>query len=178
MRRLTNTAHGHIIWWVDGWYLFTSPEHHHTHNRHIKHTKSKKLSDTDQFDHKHITNPSITHTDKVMHALANCVKVIQGMMGKARNSQVTQYLQWIVDATQPHLQARPDCFKETMTPSGTPNHQRVPRVQTPPSVPTPHIEGNQRITQTMLLPTPVTRVPVNGASTNTPTAMPAHLNKQ
>ncbi len=26
---------------VDGWYLFTSPEHYHTHNCHIKHTKSK-----------------------------------------------------------------------------------------------------------------------------------------
>ncbi len=26
---------------VNGWYLFTSPEHYCTHNRHIKHTKSK-----------------------------------------------------------------------------------------------------------------------------------------
>ncbi len=26
---------------VDGWYLFTSPEHYHTHNCHIKHTKSE-----------------------------------------------------------------------------------------------------------------------------------------
>ncbi len=31
---------------VDGWYLFTSPEHYCTHNCHIKHTKSKRLSDT------------------------------------------------------------------------------------------------------------------------------------
>ncbi len=34
---------------VDGWYLFTSPKQYCTHNCHIKHTKSKQLSDTVQF---------------------------------------------------------------------------------------------------------------------------------
>jgi hypothetical protein len=66
---------------LDGWYLFTSPEHYHTHYCHIKHTKSKQISDTVQFQHKHITNPSITHADKVMQALAECIKAIQGMTG-------------------------------------------------------------------------------------------------
>ncbi len=56
---------------VDGWHLFTSPEHYCMHNCHIKHTKSKRLTDTVQFQHKRITNPTITHADKVMHALAN-----------------------------------------------------------------------------------------------------------
>jgi hypothetical protein len=72
---------------VDGWYLFTSPKHYPTHNCHIRHTKSKRLSNTIQFQHKHITNPTITHANKVMHALANCVKALQGMTGSARNSQ-------------------------------------------------------------------------------------------
>jgi hypothetical protein len=67
---------------------------------HIKHTKSKQLSDTVKFQHKRITNPSITHTNKVMQSLAECVNSIQGMAGKARNSQAAQYLQRIVDATQ------------------------------------------------------------------------------
>jgi len=58
---------------VGGWYLFTSPEHYRTHNCHIKHTKSERLSDTVQFQHKRITNPTITHADKVMHALADCI---------------------------------------------------------------------------------------------------------
>jgi hypothetical protein len=71
---------------VDRWYFFTSLEHYRTHNCHIKHTKSERLSDTVQFQHKFITNLSITHADKVMHALAECVKAIQGMTGKARNS--------------------------------------------------------------------------------------------
>jgi hypothetical protein len=72
---------------VDGWYLFTSPEQYRTHNCPIKHTKSERLSDTVQFQHKRITNPTITHADKVMHALADCVKTLQGMASSARNSQ-------------------------------------------------------------------------------------------
>jgi hypothetical protein len=78
---------------VDGWHLFTSPEHYCTHNCYIKHTKSRRLSNTVQFQHKRITNPSITQANKVMHALAECVKAIQGMTGKARNSQAAQDLQ-------------------------------------------------------------------------------------
>jgi len=123
---------------VDGWYLFTSPEHYCTHNCHIKHTKSKRLSDTVQFQHKRITNPTIIHADKVMHALANCVKALQGMMSSARNSQAAQDLQRIIEATKAHVQARADRFEDVATPSATPIMQRVSRVQTPPSVPATH----------------------------------------
>jgi len=92
---------------VDGWYLFTSPEHYRTHNCHIKHTKSERLSDSVQFQHKCIINPTITHADKVMHALADCVKALQGMTSSARNSQAAQDLQQIIEATKAHVQARP-----------------------------------------------------------------------
>jgi hypothetical protein len=50
------------------------------------HTKSVQLSDTVQFQHKRITNPTITYANKVMLALANCIKALQGMTGSARNS--------------------------------------------------------------------------------------------
>jgi hypothetical protein len=52
-----------------------------------------------QFQRKRITNPSITHINKGMHALADCIKAIQGMTGNARTSQATQNLQQIADAT-------------------------------------------------------------------------------
>ena len=45
---------------VDGWYLSTSPEHYRTHKCHIKETKLDRFSDTVQFQHKNITNPTIT----------------------------------------------------------------------------------------------------------------------
>ncbi len=96
---------------VNGCYLFTSPGHHGTHNCHIKHTKSKQLSNTVQFQHKHITYPSITHANKVMQALAECVKAIQGMAGKTRKSQAAQDLQHIVDATQACIQTNPHRFE-------------------------------------------------------------------
>jgi hypothetical protein len=85
---------------VDGWYLFMSPKHYCTHNCHIKHTKSNRLSDTVQFQHKCITTPTITHVDKVLHALANCIKALQSMTSGARNSQAAQELQQIIEATK------------------------------------------------------------------------------
>ncbi len=112
----TNKCGTWAYYLVDGWYLFTSPEHYRAHNYHIKHIKSKQLSDTVQFQYKCITNPSITHANKVMQALAECFKVIQGMTGKARNSQAAQDLQRIVDATQACIQINPHRFEETITP--------------------------------------------------------------
>jgi hypothetical protein len=119
-----------------------------------------------QFQHKRITNPSITHTDKLMHALADCVKAIQGMTGNARNSQATQDLQYIIDATQAHSPANPNKFEETITLDNTRNTQQVPRVQAPPSIPKPHINGNRRITHSLQLQTPILRVPTNKTTGN------------
>jgi hypothetical protein len=56
------------------------------------------------------------HADKVMQALTECVKAIQGMTGKARNSQAAQDLQCIVDAAQACIQTNPHQFEETITP--------------------------------------------------------------
>jgi hypothetical protein len=78
-----------------------------------------------------------------MQALAECVKAIQGMTGKARNSQATHDLQFIVDATQAHVQTNPHQFEETITPDYTCNMQQVPRVQAPASIPIPHINDNR-----------------------------------
>ncbi len=63
MRKLSNAAHGHIIWSTDG----ISSHHQNIMAHiicHIKHIKSKRLSNTVQFQHKRITNPSFTHTQQ------------------------------------------------------------------------------------------------------------------
>ena len=78
-----------------------------------------------------------------MQALAECVKAIQGMTGKDRNSQATQDLQRIVDATQAHVQINLHQFEETSTPDYICKMQRVPRVQTPASTPIPHTNDNR-----------------------------------
>ena len=73
---------------IDGWYLSTSPIHYRTHRCHVKGTTRDRLSDTVQFQHKDITNPTITHQDKIMHAIADCVKAIKGM-NKGINRTIT-----------------------------------------------------------------------------------------
>jgi hypothetical protein len=124
-----------------------------------------------KFQHKRIANLSITHTNKVMQALADCVKAIQGTTGNARNSQATQDLQHIVDAAQAHLQANPKKFEETITPDNTCNMQQVPRVQAPPSIPKPHINDNRQITHSMQPQSPVLRV-LTKKPTGKPISMP------
>ncbi len=128
---------------INGWYLITLPEHYCTHNCHIKHTKSKRLSDTVQLQHKHITNPSITHADKLMNVLAECVKAIKGMTGNARNPQALQDLQCILNATQTCVKANLHKVDKTTTPDNIHNMQQVPRVPAPPSNYIPHTNDNR-----------------------------------
>jgi hypothetical protein len=104
-------------------------------------------------------------------------KALQGMTGSARNSQAAQDLQQIIDATQANIQAQPECFEDNATPFANPHTQWVPRVQPPPSVPTPHINVNRRIMRSMPMQTPVPRVPSNGAPTNKPNNMPTNATK-
>jgi hypothetical protein len=136
----TNVARGHIIQLMD------------SISSHCK-----------KFQHKQITNLSITHANNVMHALADCVKA-QGMTGKARTSQAAYDLQHIVDATQAHSQAHPNKFEETTTPDDT--HDMAP-----PSVPRHHINDNRQITFSKQPQSPVLRVPTNEPA-GEPTSMP------
>ena len=55
---------------VDGWYISTSPEHYWTHHCHVKSSNSERLSDTVQFQHRHIMNPP-TLTTRQTHG-GNC----------------------------------------------------------------------------------------------------------
>jgi hypothetical protein len=66
---------------------------------HVKATKSECHSDTVHFKHKNITNPTITHADKVMQALVECVKTITGAT-EGTTAQEVKDLQHIIKATQ------------------------------------------------------------------------------
>ena len=84
---------------VDGWYLFTSPEHYRTHNCHVKETKGKRLSDTVQFQHKDITNPTVTHTDKLVNAIATCINTVRNF-SNAKNKADFDNLKKLMQATK------------------------------------------------------------------------------
>ena len=64
---------------VDGWYLATSSEYYCTHICHITTMNSKRLTNTEQFSHKSITNPTIIPDEKIMAAIADCTKAIKNI---------------------------------------------------------------------------------------------------
>ena len=75
---------------MDGWYLATSAEHYRTHLCHIKDTRSERFTDTVHFSHKNITNPNVTHADKIMAAIAECAKAIKTMGSDNGADEMTQ----------------------------------------------------------------------------------------
>ena len=104
-----------------------------------------------------------------MHALADCIKALQGMTSSARNSQAAQDLHRIIEAKKAHVQAHPERLADVTTSSTTPNLQQVPRVQTPnisrvprvqvpPNVPATNNTDNRRITHSMLAQPSIPRV--------------------
>ncbi|KAL7474744.1 hypothetical protein ACHAW6_000701 [Cyclotella cf. meneghiniana] len=109
----------------NGWYLYTSPEQYQAHNCHIKATKIERLTDTIQFKHKNITNPTVSHHDKIMHALANCKASLEGLMNGAANQQLDE-LQTVVSNAQAQLKHSTKC-KITRVPRA---EQSLPRVET------------------------------------------------
>ena len=78
---------------VNGWYLATSPEHYLTHRCHIKSTKNERFIDTIHFNHKNLTQPNITHYEKVVTAIADCAKAIKYLGSSNRSEEMSQLIQ-------------------------------------------------------------------------------------
>ena len=76
---------------VESWYLLTSNEHYRTHRCHIKSTSNKKFKYTVHFGHREITQPTITHADKVMAEISDCAKAIKNL-GNGNGSDKMQQL--------------------------------------------------------------------------------------
>eukprot|EP00956_Cyclotella_meneghiniana_P033666 scaffold98148_cov54-Cyclotella_meneghiniana.AAC.2 len=104
---------------VDGWYVQTSPEHYRTHKCYIKATKSERLSDTVQFQHKSITNPTVSPKDKLMNAIAACQQALNNATNDKSNNEINM-LQAILN------KAREQVTGEAVEPE---DKQTLPRVQ-------------------------------------------------
>ena len=83
-----------------------------------KSTSVERLTNTIQFQHKNITNPTISPQDKIMLALVNCKTALAGMMSGGHNQQ-TEKPQTIATNAHTHLQQRQESIS-----------QQVPRVET------------------------------------------------
>ena len=53
---------------ADGYYLGTSPDHYRAHRIFVKATNAERVSETVFFKHKYLTNPTVTHADRVVQA--------------------------------------------------------------------------------------------------------------
>ena len=58
--------------------------------------RNKRLSDTVDFKHKRITNPTITHKDKIMTTIQEVIQTIKGL-GGVQQSQEARKLQQLVN---------------------------------------------------------------------------------
>eukprot|EP00804_Cyclotella_cryptica_P011786 CCRYP_011381-RA/>CCRYP_011381-RA protein AED:0.36 eAED:0.36 QI:0/0/0/1/1/1/2/0/520 len=106
---------------IDGWYLSTSPEHYRTHRCHIKSTNSERLSDTVVFQHKSITHPSLTPTDKLMQAVSACAAALKGITAPTKDITDLKALLDIT-ATTAHTS---ESVPRVRTTSNTPSLPRV-----------------------------------------------------
>jgi hypothetical protein len=109
--------------------------------------QSKRHLDTVHFKHKNITNPTITHADKVMQALVECIKTITGATG-GTTAQEAKDLQHIVKATQAILHKSKAPSNNRNAKQQAPRVPDIPRVHALPRVP-PATADNQRITRAM-----------------------------
>jgi hypothetical protein len=132
------------------------------HNCYIKETKSERLTDTIQFKHKNITNPTITPADKIMQALANCKTALQGMINHKSNQEY-QELQQLIQQSEQHILQHNDTKKlpPPQTKTTVPRVQeegRVPRVHKPATMPQPIRIARSRRTR-MIPSTPTIHLP-------------------
>ena len=84
---------------VKGCYLSTYAEQYRTHVCKINITRSKQLTDMAQISHNNSMNPTSTHVDKVMHAIANCVKAIK-VVGHSISKIEMRQLKQLVELAQ------------------------------------------------------------------------------
>ena len=111
---------------VDGWYLYTSSEHYHIHNCHVKATRSEQLSDTVQFQVKDITNPTVTHAVKLVNAIVTCINAVRNF-GNSKNENDIHDLDQLLEMTKRIVKRNEDRATEEATePSNTPLDKPAP----------------------------------------------------
>eukprot|EP00804_Cyclotella_cryptica_P002334 CCRYP_004053-RC/>CCRYP_004053-RC protein AED:0.43 eAED:0.24 QI:0/-1/0/1/-1/0/1/0/513 len=128
---------------VDGWYLGTSPEHYRTHKCHIKSTNSDRFSDTVEFQHKRITNPTVKPEDKIMKAISAWIDTLRGLPAFTSNHDMQQLHTVLQDATE-----HPAQLHKLVQQSRQQQQQPLPRVDNIKQG-TPTVADNQRITRAL-----------------------------
>ena len=107
---------------AEGWYLATSPEHYCTHRFHIKSTIIKLFIEKIHFNHKKLTQPTITHAGKVMATISNSAKEIKNLANGNGGKEMRHLLQ----ITENAMQIKTYNTTETPITTGLPASSSVP----------------------------------------------------
>jgi hypothetical protein len=67
---------------LDAWYVGTSAEHYRCHKVFMKDTRAERITDTLVFQHRRITNPTVSVADAVTNAANDLTEAIKGNMDK------------------------------------------------------------------------------------------------
>ena len=63
---------------VDGWYLVTSPKHYQCYDVWVKGMGAVRITDTVFFKQKHITNPTVTLDNAIVHVAKELTEALKG----------------------------------------------------------------------------------------------------
>jgi len=118
---------------VDGWYLGTSPDHYRAHLIHVKGTKAERVSETVFFKHKYLTNPSVTHADRVISA----ARELFNALNKKRRGLGSQNMQALQDLSKLFLKqaatTEGEHWSEDEVTNPAPKPSRPHTIQTKPA---------------------------------------------
>ena len=62
---------------LDGWYIGTSLDHYRCHRVYVKNTRDERISNTINFKHRYITQPTVTPIDMAVKAIKDLTKVLK-----------------------------------------------------------------------------------------------------
>ncbi len=141
---------------VDGWFLASSLDHYRGFICYIKATRARRVCDTVQFMHKHITQPALTAGDaitKAANALKQAIKGKQDWLGdqQAHDLQYLSDLTKAVAASYSQKQSSATHSKPPTTSNTAVSSPRVPKSEvSSPRVATP----SQRVEQEQVVEFP------------------------
>jgi hypothetical protein len=153
---------------VDGWYLWTSPEHYQCHIIYVKHTKSERVSDMVYFKHKHITQPALTPEDTIVKALNDLTHALK----ERRNTKGTLEIEalWKIDELLNKIPS--PTIPDEATPPKTEKRVTFDQTSKPPkeTQPTPRMSNDKPTPRVTTPLTTITNTNIDKPiQTNTPT---------
>ena len=106
---------------LDGWYLGTSLDHYRCHRVYVKNSKDERISNTINFKHRYITQPTVTPVDMAIKAIEHLTKALKITKDESDEFAALKRLENIVTNKLTNTSENPAT-----------NPERPPRVQTKP----------------------------------------------